>query len=120
MKNELLAYHAPISVPVSPVPQRGNLTVLLCGEGGLVTSLEKFLLHGFKSNRLFQRNSFVWDFLGKHRNNWCFTLHQCFSAPPSGAEREFDVSNDTQQSMTDVFFTVSVALRHFLVLFVFQ
>eukprot|EP00066_Takifugu_rubripes_P016214 XP_011605480.1 PREDICTED: DENN domain-containing protein 5B-like isoform X1 [Takifugu rubripes] len=45
--------------------ERGNLTVLLCGEGGLVTSLEKFLLHGFKSNRLFQRNVFVWDFVEK-------------------------------------------------------
>ncbi|XP_029378317.1 DENN domain-containing protein 5B-like isoform X2 [Echeneis naucrates] len=45
--------------------ERGNLTVLLCGEGGLVLSLEKFLLHGFKSNRLFQRNVFVWDFIEK-------------------------------------------------------
>ncbi|XP_029010759.1 DENN domain-containing protein 5B-like [Betta splendens] len=45
--------------------ERGNLTVLLCGEGGLVLSLEKFLLHGFKSNRLFQRNVFVWDFVEK-------------------------------------------------------
>uniref|UniRef100_H3D3K0 DENN domain containing 5B n=1 Tax=Tetraodon nigroviridis TaxID=99883 RepID=H3D3K0_TETNG len=48
-----------------PEQERGNLTVLLCGEGGLVTSLEKFLLHGFKSNRLFQRNVFVWDFVEK-------------------------------------------------------
>uniref|UniRef100_A0AAQ6AJV2 UDENN domain-containing protein n=1 Tax=Amphiprion ocellaris TaxID=80972 RepID=A0AAQ6AJV2_AMPOC len=48
-----------------PEQERGNLTVLLCGEGGLVLSLEKFLLHGFKSNRLFQRNVFVWDFVGK-------------------------------------------------------
>lgn len=45
--------------------QRGNLTMLLCGEGGLVPSLEKFLLHGFKSSRLFQRNVFVWDFVGE-------------------------------------------------------
>uniref|UniRef100_A0A671Y488 DENN/MADD domain containing 5B n=1 Tax=Sparus aurata TaxID=8175 RepID=A0A671Y488_SPAAU len=45
-----------------PEQERGNLTVLLCGEGGLVLSLEKFLLHGLKSNRLFQRNVFVWDF----------------------------------------------------------
>uniref|UniRef100_A0A3P9PRA8 DENN/MADD domain containing 5B n=1 Tax=Poecilia reticulata TaxID=8081 RepID=A0A3P9PRA8_POERE len=44
---------------------RGNLTVLLCGEGGLVLALEKFLLHGFRSNRLFQRNVFVWDFVEK-------------------------------------------------------
>lgn len=46
--------------------QRGNLTVLLCGEGGLGPSLEKFLLHGFKSKSLFQRNAFVWDFVGKY------------------------------------------------------
>ncbi|KAF7662895.1 hypothetical protein LDENG_00223830 [Lucifuga dentata] len=46
-----------------PEQERGNLTVLLCGEGGLVLSLEKFLLHGLRPNRLFQRNVFVWDFL---------------------------------------------------------
>lgn len=48
-----------------PEQERGNLTVLLCGEGGLVLSLEKFLLHGFKFSRLFQRNVFVWDFVEK-------------------------------------------------------
>ncbi|XP_024137853.1 DENN domain-containing protein 5B [Oryzias melastigma] len=48
-----------------PEQERGNLTVLLCGEGGLVLALEKFLLHGFKSGRLFQRNVFVWDFIEK-------------------------------------------------------
>ncbi|XP_060932866.1 DENN domain-containing protein 5B-like isoform X2 [Limanda limanda] len=48
-----------------PEQERGNLTVLLCGEGGLVLSLENFLLHGLKSNRLFQLNVFVWDFVEK-------------------------------------------------------
>ncbi|XP_077452483.1 DENN domain-containing protein 5B-like isoform X2 [Stigmatopora argus] len=48
-----------------PEQERGNLTALLCGEGGLVPSLEKFLLHGFKISRLFQRNVFVWDFVEK-------------------------------------------------------
>ncbi|XP_068458700.1 DENN domain-containing protein 5B-like [Clinocottus analis] len=48
-----------------PEQERGNLTVLLCGEGGLVLSLEKFLLHGLKPNRLFQMNVFVWDFVEK-------------------------------------------------------
>ncbi|KAI9529971.1 hypothetical protein NQZ68_008210 [Dissostichus eleginoides] len=48
-----------------PEQERGNLTVLLCGEGGLVLSLENFLLHGLKSNRLFLRNVFVWDFVEK-------------------------------------------------------
>uniref|UniRef100_A0A8C8I8H2 DENN domain-containing protein 5B n=1 Tax=Oncorhynchus tshawytscha TaxID=74940 RepID=A0A8C8I8H2_ONCTS len=42
--------------------ERGNLTALLCGEEGLVRSLEQFLLHGFKSSRLFQRSVFIWDF----------------------------------------------------------
>uniref|UniRef100_A0A8C7JPS5 DENN domain containing 5B n=1 Tax=Oncorhynchus kisutch TaxID=8019 RepID=A0A8C7JPS5_ONCKI len=45
--------------------ERGNLTALLCGEEGLVHSLEQFLLHGFKSSRLFQRSVFIWDFVGK-------------------------------------------------------
>lgn len=58
-----------LTVPVLTVfPQRGNVTVLLCGEGGLVPALENFLLHGIKSSRLFQRNVFVWDFVGKHLN----------------------------------------------------
>ncbi|XP_037623435.1 DENN domain-containing protein 5B-like isoform X2 [Sebastes umbrosus] len=48
-----------------PEQERGNVTVLLCGEGGLVLSLENFLLHGLKPNRLFQRNVFVWDFVEK-------------------------------------------------------
>lgn len=48
-----------------PEQERGNLTVLLCGEGGLVRALEKFLLHGFRSSRLFQRSVFVWDYIEK-------------------------------------------------------
>ncbi|KAK7896197.1 hypothetical protein WMY93_021522 [Mugilogobius chulae] len=48
-----------------PEQERGNLTVLLCGEGGLVCALEKFLLHGLKSSRLFQRSVFVWDYIEK-------------------------------------------------------
>uniref|UniRef100_A0AAY5K1I3 DENN domain containing 5B n=1 Tax=Esox lucius TaxID=8010 RepID=A0AAY5K1I3_ESOLU len=46
-------------------PERGNLTALLCGEVGLVRSLEQLLLHGFKSSRLFQRSVFIWDFVEK-------------------------------------------------------
>ena len=39
--------------------------MLLCGEGGLVQALHRFFLHGLRSHRLFQRNVFVWDFVGK-------------------------------------------------------
>lgn len=48
-----------------PEKERGSLTVLLCGENGLVTSLEQFFYHGFKSARLFQKTVFVWDFVEK-------------------------------------------------------
>ena len=43
--------------------QRGSLTLLLCGEYGLVWALEQVFQHGFKSPRLF-KNVFIWDFLG--------------------------------------------------------
>uniref|UniRef100_A0A671MPZ7 DENN domain-containing protein 5B n=1 Tax=Sinocyclocheilus anshuiensis TaxID=1608454 RepID=A0A671MPZ7_9TELE len=45
-----------------PEKERGSLTVLLCGEGGLVWALEQFFHHGFRSARIFQKNVFVWDF----------------------------------------------------------
>ncbi|XP_059833788.1 DENN domain-containing protein 5B-like isoform X3 [Hypanus sabinus] len=48
-----------------PEKERGSLTVLLCGEFGLVSALEQVFHHGFKSVRLFQKNIFIWDFLEK-------------------------------------------------------
>ena len=45
-------------------PQDGSLTALLCGEGGLVPSLEQIFLYGFKNQRIFGRNFYVWDYLG--------------------------------------------------------
>ncbi|KAI1882053.1 hypothetical protein AGOR_G00246730 [Albula goreensis] len=48
-----------------PEKERGSLTILLCGENGLVCALEQFFHHGFKSTRLFQKNVFVWDFVEK-------------------------------------------------------
>ncbi|XP_039906482.1 DENN domain-containing protein 5B-like isoform X4 [Simochromis diagramma] len=48
-----------------PEKERGSLTVLLCGENSLVTALEQFFHHGFKSARLFQKTVFVWDFVEK-------------------------------------------------------
>uniref|UniRef100_A0A4W6E2V6 DENN/MADD domain containing 5B n=1 Tax=Lates calcarifer TaxID=8187 RepID=A0A4W6E2V6_LATCA len=72
-----------------PEQERGNLTVLLCGEGGLVLSLEKFLLHGFRSNRLFQRNVFVWDFVGMvHLVTRCVTTSTAINASPRNIGKE--------------------------------
>ncbi|XP_019375140.1 PREDICTED: DENN domain-containing protein 5A isoform X2 [Gavialis gangeticus] len=50
-----------------PEKERGSLTLLLCGEGGLVSALEQVFQHGFKSPRLF-KNVFIWDFLEKAQN----------------------------------------------------
>ncbi|XP_007502592.2 DENN domain-containing protein 5B isoform X2 [Monodelphis domestica] len=48
-----------------PEKERGSLTVLLCGESGLVAALEQVFHHGFKSARLFHKNVFIWDFIEK-------------------------------------------------------
>ncbi|KAM9845814.1 LOW QUALITY PROTEIN: DENN domain-containing protein 5B [Aulostomus maculatus] len=48
-----------------PEKERGSLAVLLCGENSLVTALEQFFNHGFKSARLFQKTVFLWDFVEK-------------------------------------------------------
>ncbi|XP_060050601.1 DENN domain-containing protein 5B isoform X2 [Erinaceus europaeus] len=48
-----------------PEKERGSLTVLLCGENGLVAALEQVFHHGFRSVRIFQKNVFIWDFLEK-------------------------------------------------------
>jgi DENN domain-containing protein 5 len=41
------------------------LTGLLCGENGLIPCLMSAFQIGFRSQRLFGRNLFVWDFFGK-------------------------------------------------------
>ncbi|CAN9508055.1 unnamed protein product [Ophioblennius macclurei] len=48
-----------------PEKERGSLTVLLCGENSLVSAMEQFFHHGFRSARLFQKTVFVWDFVEK-------------------------------------------------------
>ncbi|KAM8973041.1 DENN domain-containing protein 5B isoform 5-T5 [Pelodytes ibericus] len=48
-----------------PEKERGSLTILLCGETGLVAALEQVFHHGFKSARLFQKSVFIWDFIEK-------------------------------------------------------
>lgn len=39
------------------------MTLLLCGQSGLVPCLELALLHGFRSSRLFSKNLYLWDYL---------------------------------------------------------
>ncbi|KAE8606090.1 hypothetical protein XENTR_v10010596 [Xenopus tropicalis] len=47
-----------------PEKERGSLTLLLCGENGLVSALEQVFQHGIRSPRLF-KSIFIWDFLEK-------------------------------------------------------
>lgn len=42
----------------------GSLTNLLCGEDGLVKCMESAFLYGFKSQRLFGKNLYIWDYFG--------------------------------------------------------
>ncbi|KAM4749649.1 DENN domain-containing protein 5B isoform 2-T2 [Rhinophrynus dorsalis] len=48
-----------------PEKERGSLTILLCGENGLVSALEQVFHHGFKSARIFHKSVFIWDFIEK-------------------------------------------------------
>ncbi|XP_078000435.1 DENN domain-containing protein 5B-like [Glandiceps talaboti] len=48
-----------------PEKERGSLTLLLCGEKGLVQCLDLLFQCGFKSSRLFRNNFFIWDFIEK-------------------------------------------------------
>lgn len=41
-----------------------SVTNLLCGEEGLVKCMENAFLYGFKSQRLFGRNFYIWDYFG--------------------------------------------------------
>jgi DENN domain-containing protein 5 len=47
-----------------PTNQRVTLVQLLCGENGLVESLEYLFQYGFRSQKLFKK-LFIWDFIEK-------------------------------------------------------
>lgn len=53
--------------------------MLLCGENGLVAALEQVFHHGFKSARIFHKNVFIWDFIGKFQQMGVVTRScRCF------------------------------------------
>ncbi|XP_069674606.1 DENN domain-containing protein 5B isoform X2 [Periplaneta americana] len=54
--------------------ERSTLTLLLCGESGLVYCLEQALLTGFKSTRLFGRNLYLWDYFLRAKEHFEVTL----------------------------------------------
>ncbi|XP_039745826.1 DENN domain-containing protein 5B isoform X3 [Pararge aegeria] len=51
-----------------------SLSVLLCGENGLVKCLEQAFLCGFKSSRLFGKNLFIWDYFARVKDEFKMSL----------------------------------------------
>ncbi|XP_026326340.1 DENN domain-containing protein 5A isoform X2 [Hyposmocoma kahamanoa] len=51
-----------------------SLSVLLCGENGLVKCLEQAFLCGFKSSRLFGKNLFIWDYFARVKEEFKMSL----------------------------------------------
>lgn len=74
-------------------PQRGSLTLLLCGEYGLVWALEQVFQHGFKSPRLF-KNVFIWDFLGNSEYDHFLSLNTVVR------KKSFSLKNSSQDLWT--------------------
>lgn len=56
----------------------GSLTNLLCGEDGLVKCMENAFLYGFKSQRLFGRNLYIWDYFGMKMSTLLDSDNQSF------------------------------------------
>ncbi|KAL0265507.1 UNVERIFIED_CONTAM: hypothetical protein PYX00_010836 [Menopon gallinae] len=53
-----------------------SLTPLLCGDMGLVHSLEQAFLYGFKATRLFGRNLYLWDYFTRVKEQFDSLLHE--------------------------------------------
>ncbi|XP_013174914.1 PREDICTED: DENN domain-containing protein 5A [Papilio xuthus] len=53
-----------------------SLSVLLCGDNGLVKCLEQAFLCGFKSARLFGKNLFIWDYFARVRDEFKLSLSE--------------------------------------------
>jgi len=70
--------------------ERGSLTVLLCGEAGLVTALEQVFLYGFKSSRLFVKNFYIWDYLERVKEFFHTVLNENYgNLEERGEERDY-------------------------------
>ncbi|XP_053684603.1 DENN domain-containing protein 5B [Sabethes cyaneus] len=77
-----------------------SLTNLLCGENGLVKCLEQAFLCGFRSQRLFGRNLYLWDYFVRVKEQFEVSLMEesvelvrggasvCNSPPTSGSSPE--------------------------------
>ncbi|XP_072746333.1 DENN domain-containing protein 5B isoform X2 [Anoplolepis gracilipes] len=80
--------------------QDGSLTALLCGEGGLVPSLEQIFLFGFKNQRIFGRNFYVWDYLLRVKENFEISLLEEMDEYSQRLNRDRRVYSQSSQRFT--------------------
>ncbi|XP_018345255.1 PREDICTED: DENN domain-containing protein 5B isoform X1 [Trachymyrmex septentrionalis] len=80
--------------------QDGSLTALLCGEGGLVPSLEQIFLFGFKNQRIFGRNFYVWDYLLRIKENFEISLLEEMDEYSQRLNRDRRVYTQSSQRFT--------------------
>ncbi|XP_067212616.1 DENN domain-containing protein 5B isoform X1 [Linepithema humile] len=80
--------------------QDGSLTALLCGEGGLVPSLEQIFLFGFKNQRIFGRNFYVWDYLLRVKENFEISLLEEMDEYSQRLNRDRRMYSESSQRFT--------------------
>ncbi|KAL6439867.1 hypothetical protein ACFW04_004115 [Cataglyphis niger] len=80
--------------------QDGSLTALLCGEGGLVPSLEQIFLFGFKNQRIFGRNFYVWDYFLRVKENFEISLLEEMDEYSQRLNRDRRVYTESSQRFT--------------------
>ncbi|XP_066966304.1 DENN domain-containing protein 5B isoform X2 [Macrobrachium rosenbergii] len=59
-----------------PEKERGSLTLLLCGDFGLVCCLEQVFSYGFKSTRFFGKNLYLWDYFERMHQHFEVVLRE--------------------------------------------
>lgn len=59
-----------------PEKERGSLTLLLCGDFGLVCCLEQVFSYGFKSTRFFGKNLYLWDYFERVQQHFEVILRE--------------------------------------------
>ncbi|KAG7172904.1 DENN domain-containing protein 5A-like, partial [Homarus americanus] len=59
-----------------PEKERGSLTLLLCGDFGLVCCLEQVFSYGFKSTRFFGKNLYLWDYFERVQQHFEVVLRE--------------------------------------------
>lgn len=77
-----------------------SLTNLLCGEDGLVKSLEHAFLCGFRSARLFGKNLYIWDYFLKVKEAFEQNLADELAGPSESSSTQQYTPSGRQEVMT--------------------